>query len=313
MEIRAGRKLPEHVVGFELWWRGFDVDVDAVRSYLARLLDESTAELLATPDPYDLADNVEKTLEGQRPQGPLPSLLLERLGGDERALVSGIYALALLLRGVEPVLDTTSEIVGAGDETETTPESAVLHLVGFDRAMTDTVPGTKETLLGDNFDLLGFFYNFTLAEMIGSRFSTPVSAATDEQLEKARTDAVTFSQLFRELAETQEHAFGKDFSGFGIFTLRRPEQEERFHRLTIFLALLVLRDQYAEEIDLINQTLQERISEVRTYNAIVERFPEYARYLRYDQAEQLATMTPEDRQKMASDISAFLEERRPPT
>jgi hypothetical protein len=309
MEIRGGRKLPEHVVGFELWWRGFDVDLDAVRSYLARLLDEDTADLLATPDSYDPADNVERTVESQRPQGALPSLLLERLGGDESALVSGIYALVLLLRGVDPVLDTTSKIVGAGDETETTPENAILRLAGFNRAMTDSVPGTEETLLGDDFTLLGFFHELNPAELIGCRFSTPVLAATDEQLEKARMDAVTFSQLFRELADATEHAFRRDFAGFGIFTLPRREREERFYRATIILMMLVLRKKHADGIDLINDVLRGRISEVRTYNMIVERFPEYGPYLRFDQVEKLKTLPPEDRRKMASDISSFLEEK----
>jgi hypothetical protein len=311
MEIRAGRKLPEHVVGFELWWRGVDVDLQVVRSYIGRLLDEDTAVLLSTPDPHDLADTVERLLETKRSHGALPALLLERLGGDLGALISATYAITLLLRGVTPVLDTTSAIVEADDEPEMDPKSAILRVTGLSRAMTDNVPGTDETLLDDDLDLSAFFDELGAVELFAGRLSDPVHAATDEELETARIDASIFSTHFRELASAAETAFGGDFAGWAIFTLDRREQEERFYRAGIVLMMLILRKKYGEGIDLINQTLQERMSEARTYNTIVERFPEYADYLRSDQAERLAALSPEQRERMVSDISNVLNEHTP--
>jgi hypothetical protein len=182
--------------------------------------------------------------------------------------------------------------------------------MGFDRAAGDTVPGA-EPLLDQPFDLADLLQQLGLSWSPGeTRLSAPLDEATDADLEVARDDALAFSTLFSEFATAVQRAYGDDFAGFGIFTVPREEKEARFVRAAMVTMMLILRRaNNGPGIDMIKSTLRERIDEARTYNAIVETFPEYAPYLRSDQQERMETISPEFREKMQRDIGSFIQGR----
>lgn len=307
MEIRAGRKLPNYVIGFELWWRGFAVPATDGRRYLQRVLDKNTAELLARADPYEVADEFERTLERGGPRTGLYTTLLSRVGGDQAALVTGIYAVILFALGIEPVWESTGSVAEAGDEDEVSPRDVLAGLMGFDRAAADALPGS-EPLISEPFDARSFLEQLPFETMFrAGGLSGPVLRSSDSELAIAPDDAHVFADLFPEFAKMVESAYGDDFAGFGIFTLERREQDERFFRAATVAVMLVLRPIFPEGIDTIDTTLRERIGEARRYNALVDAFPKYAPYLKTDQSERLKDLTPEFREQMRRDITTFLE------
>jgi hypothetical protein len=305
MEIRGGRKLPNYVLGFELWWRGFPV-ADP-RPYVAAVLDAATKDAFAPgADPYSTADQLEE-LKTKTPRNTVYPLLAGRAGGDVDALISGLYAIVLLLFGVEPAWESTSALVGAEDRDEVSPRAAAEQVLGFERAASDEAPGGVR-LLDEPIEIPGFFRELLGEEGFDARnLSKSVREAPDEELALALDDARAFSDDLVEFATAAEEAFGNDFAGLGFFTLQRREKENRFFRAGCVLSLLLLRRALGGTgIDQIKEDLSSNLVEFRAYNAVVDAFPEYAKYLRHDQQSRLATADPELIAKMRTDVAQFL-------
>ena len=303
------RKLPLDTLGFELWWRGFPVDVEKVRAYLTSELSRRLGGLggrrRRSEDPNEVALRiVEELRRHPKARHRVLKLLLRRVGGNLDAVADGLYALILFFLGEEPEWDYTAP-AGAPDADQPSPREALVKLFGFDRAVSDAGPdGTP--LLEEPLDLRQLLSE--LRELTGGdvrRLWLPIQSALRPALEQARNDAFPFAHAMPVIAQAAERAAGRDFAGFGIFTAIYRARE-RYFRMLALLTMLVLRPTYAKGIAEINQVLKAEENRSRAYLAVVEALPQYRKYLRFNQEEAIATLPDHFRSKMQNDIESFL-------
>lgn len=306
MAIRAGHQKPLDVLGFELWWGGF-AEAKA-RAHIASILNgDGAIHFSPGDDPADLADRMYIELHDKRPRTGLFALLADRVGGDREALLTGMYALLMLLLGGSPAWESTSAVANAEDRDELSPADAARRLLGFVRAAEDQAP-SGERLLDEPMDIPDFFAQLLAGgRMDPSDLAKTIHDATDDELELAREDAHAFAGDFVENARATVRAYGDDFAGFGFFAVHRKEKEERFSRAACVLMLLTVRRVLGGDgIDQIKLSLNETTSQARAYNSIIDAFPEYAPYYRHDQETMLASADPDFVEKMRGDVAAFI-------
>jgi hypothetical protein len=230
-----------------------------------------------------------------------------RVGGDDEALLAGMYAMVILLLGGSPGWDSTAELVDADDRDEMSPADAAQRLLGFDRAAADEAPGGQK-LLDEPVDISEFFSQLLGTGRIDPRdLAETTRGASDDELQLALDDAHAFADDFVENARAAQRRFGDDFAGLGIFTVRRKEKEERFFRAGCVLMLLTVRRALGGEgVEQIKLSLKQTTPQARAYNAIIDAFPAYAAYYRQDQDEMLAAADPDFIAQMRDDVAKFI-------
>jgi hypothetical protein len=307
MEIHPGVKTPLYVLGFELWWQGFPVPAADARRYLRRVIDRGSPDLQPTGNPGEDVEAVMKPLEERRLRDPTYDFLRERVGGNSTIAFQGMYALLLLMLGGEPVLESSGEYADADDAGEPHPGDTLTQLLGLDRAQRD-VPPNAEPLIDEDFNLQKHLHEFVVPELtIPGALSAVVEGLSDEELAMARDDAHLYTVELPVAAAAVQHAWGHDFAGFGIFTIERGEQSERWLRAaTVPVGVLLRQTVGNASIDEFKLTLRREERAAQTYNSVMERFPEYAEFLKPGNDELLRTAPPELVAKMRSDITDFI-------
>jgi hypothetical protein len=311
MELRAGRWRHLETLRFELWWRGLPVDVEPVRQYMAAMLRKRLGKFGVTrsgsTNPLDVADEMANDLRTQKIRHALLRLILARVAGDLDTAIAGLYAVVLFTLGAEPVWGDVGSDADAPDAGLPTPREAVTKLFGFERAYLDVAPdGTR--LLDEPVDVLELLVRLRDAGALDilNAGSTIENASADE-LATARDNASVFADTMPIAARAAEKAFGRDFAGLGLFTVVYRIANRYFRVITLFM-MLHLNKAEQEGIRQINATLTIERDRFESYLAILDRFPQYAKYYRVDQEKQLARASQEFIDRMRLEVQAFIDD-----
>lgn len=292
---------------FELWWRGFPIEVTqlvrAIRE-LTRRDRELAAKLRQTgSDASEVADELITQLDDGKPRAPLARLIRHRLDSSDEELRSFLYFLTVLGYGGE--LDWDNLDASHGEELS--PKENLLRGLGFARAMTDGSADVEPWLpeppnLHDLFEGLRTAGGLTLTDP-----SSVFDSASDQELTKAREDARRI-RVLAEICAAAETAFGRDALGLGGLSLMYRDEASVRQRIEILIAGLIARRVVSDEIidDLLNAVVREG-ERARAYLRIIQEFPEYKRFLTRNGIERLELLSENERERIRSDISEFVE------
>jgi hypothetical protein len=311
MKLRAGKWRRLDTIRFELWWRGIPVNADPVRTYMAAMLRKRLGNFGTTrsgsTDPLDVADEMANDLRTQKIRHAVLRLLLRRVAGDVDIAISGLYALTVFTLGGDPVWDDSSRYADLPDADLPTPSEALGKLFGFERAYLDVAPdGTR--LLDEPIDVRELLIQLRDVGALDIRNAgSVIDSASLEDLARARDDAYVFAETMPIAARAAEKAFGRDFAGLGIFTILYRIASRYFRVIVLFMMLHLNRTE-REGIRQINATLTIERDRFEAYLAILDRFPQYAKYYRVDQEEQLAKASPGFVDKMRLEVQAFIDD-----
>jgi hypothetical protein len=215
-----------------------------------------------------------------------------------------LHAIGLqLFRGT---VDWTA--TGGTDAAAASPQALLFKALGFDRAFTDRIgdvgPWIREedAQLNTNFAVLrqGGLRNYT-------SFYRILQEASDDDLVQARNDTRLLIDYFRTVIGALEAVWGAGSFGFGFVHW----MEHDSWSLVMFLPFCIAmrRAGLGEHFTSLQATVETFARPALAVLQLRQAFPEYCDVLRPtpEGQEALRAMSDEDRQRMATDITTYLE------
>jgi hypothetical protein len=230
------------LAAWELWWAGYDVSLEKVRTLLgesAKSRDASTAELRARIDApggsdsiYDLADR----MAGGRTDVKVLRQARKRVGRSSYSTVA------------KAVLETAAGRFGGFEPDAANAESAgdgeiLERALGLERARTDRLPDADPWLAGPADGALLEISALAAAH----RLSDVLTSTVDRDLIRYRDELKVFVSLFGSVSEATEDSFGPGAFGFGAFP-RWFSAMTSFDRITFMLVWILFRRHGGEQV-----------------------------------------------------------------
>jgi hypothetical protein len=300
---RSVHRLQDLIIA--VWWEGHWVDPGALRSALVKPLEKMSRELRAshgeTTDPYESADAIVAEMRRRPGSMRLPPLIRERLQGPAD-VADFLWVLLVLGLGGRPPWE--EEDLSLADEA---PDALrlVAAATGIDRARHDDPLG-EGPLVAPDFDLAGMLAE--LRDAGGLDFEDldgPIRDATDQELERARSDALMFSGPLAVILATFEEFVGVDISGFG--SLRALDARSGADRAGWIRMMLVMRRLVGDQsFDAIAEIATEEVSRYAAIADLRAGLPEHADLLKFDIEDRLAALPPEKAEEVRRDIDRYL-------
>jgi hypothetical protein len=303
---RTVRGLAELVVA--VWWEGRWVATEALRGALTeplqQLSDEARAALGGGRDPYEAADRLLVEMKDDGPPSKALALIRSRLSGRADLLDLMWTFLVIGLGGPAPWEQE--------DRSAPDPAPGALALLskatGVERAMRDDPAGNGPWLPAE-FDLAAFVAELRDAGGFDLRDAArPIREATDQELARAREDALLFSGALALIGTVLEQLLGEDVAGMGSLSALDPDSGSA--RASLVRSVLILRplagDAAFSAVAQLVASVHERYAAIAELRAAL---PQHSEILRVDYADRLAALPPAQAEVIRADVSRFLEER----
>lgn len=287
-------------------WNGGWVRPDKLRESLVGLLEAMSAQArritASTIDEGDRADRLAEVMTRYPGQSGVSRLMRQRLGNVED-IQRAAYAFAALA--------TRSPLEWENHDPNNPTESLLAvfeRATGFDRARRDDIGGngplmreresTKEILaelqeagLFDALDLGAAFVN-----------------ASDEAIERAFADAIAIADL-REAFDAIQSVVGRDVAGLGSIT-ELGAAHKAMELTALVRGLLLLRPLIPEDaLESIVEAAARSRPQLRAAQELARALPHLVTYLGPAGAEQLDALPADQRDRITSEVRAYLETR----
>jgi hypothetical protein len=289
-----------------LWYDGHWIERTTLREALVGVLERVSSKVQRAraghDDPYSAADAVLERPTGG-PRSPTVDLMSRRLG-NRADLKSLMWTLLVLGLGGDAAWD---------DADQSAPDSArsALDLIavsgGVPRAMTDDLAGHGPWLSAD-FEVRDLMDDLRAAGAFDiGEFARAIFVASDEELDRARDDALMFGGAVAMIGRVLGELQGGDAGSVGSLAVLAPA--DAFDRAALVRNMLILRPLAGDEaFARIAATVDENQQRYAAIDAIRTALPQHQHLLGLDFEQRLAELAPTEAHEVRNGISAYLQD-----
>ena len=301
---RSMRRLNDLTV--VVWFDGHWIERTALRKALAAVLERVSSKVQRAraghDDPYSAADAILERPTGG-PRSPIVDLMSRRLG-KHADLQSLMWTLLVLgLGGGAPWDDA--------DQSVRDSARSALDLIavsgGVPRAMTDDLAGHGPWLPAD-FEVRGLMDDLRAVGAFDiGQFARAIHVASDEELDRARDDALMFGGAVATIGRVLGELRGDDAGGVGSLAVLAPA--DAFDRAALVRNMLILRPLAGDEaFARIAAMVDENHERYAAIDALRTALPQHQHLLGLDFEQRLAELAPAEAQEILDAISAYLQD-----
>jgi hypothetical protein len=288
-----------------LWWDGYWVEPSALRETLITPLERFSNDALKArrgeEDPYEAADAILKAFPDDGKPSEIVKLLRSRLPAPAD-LANLMWTLIVLALGGEAPWEQE-------DRSRIDPAPTALQLVTRAAGIslgTSEDPADRPAWLPAGFDMEEFMTQ--LRDSGGFEIedaARPIRDASDEAIDRARADAMLFSQPLAMIGAVLQDFVGEDIAGLGTLVAIAPATT--LERASLIRTMLILRQLAGDESfhavgELVAST-QLRFAAIAELRSAL---PEHELVLRADYEERLADLEPRHAQQVRCDVASYL-------